>query len=109
MRAALGMGLFWAVDDCPDLEFVDARYPANRRGYRLFHFARAAKGSEIRPAMSQETGKLRFNGFALRRHHLLEEAILHVLRQVSQPNDGLTQRPSKWSVIATDLGVAIGI
>jgi len=43
----------------------------------------------------KENSELRSYGLALSRHRLLEEAILHVLRQVTpQPNDGLTQRPS---------------
>ena len=43
----------------------------------------------------KENGELRSYGLAPRRNDLFEEAILHVLRQVTpQPNDGLTQRPS---------------
>jgi hypothetical protein len=38
----------------------------------------------------QEDGKLGSNGLALRRHHLLEEEILYVLRKVAPyPNNDL--------------------
>jgi hypothetical protein len=40
----------------------------------------------------QEDGKLRSYGFALRRHRLLEEMILHVLGQIAPyPNDSFAQ------------------
>ena len=55
----------------------------------------------------QEDGKLGSNGFTLRGHRLLEEMILHVLRQVAPyPRNGIAQRTRK--LIGDHAGSRVG-
>ena len=52
----------------------------------------------------QEGGKLRSYGFALRRHCLIEEMILHLLGQVAPyPNNSLTNARLSCSVITLEV------
>jgi hypothetical protein len=67
-------------------------YPANRRGCPALSFRAGHLGGPMSAMLIvQEDGKLRSYGLATRRNRLLEEAILHVLRQVTPNSDnGLT-------------------
>src|SRR5258705_813313 len=75
---------------------------------RLFHLARIAK--RVRRAwmpVMQEDRKLRSDRLALRRHRLLEEMVLHLLRQSAPcPNDSLTQGTRK--LLHSHAGAGIG-
>ncbi len=65
--------------------------PLTAEAVRLLDFARVAQWvRRARMLVMQKDGKLGSNGLALRRHGLLEEVILYVLRQVAPyPNNGI--------------------
>jgi hypothetical protein len=70
---------------------LPASTPLTAKAVRLLRFARVAQRVRgARMLVMQEDGKLRSYGFALRRHCLIEEMILHLLGQVAPyPNNSL--------------------